>query len=90
MDTIETIQNIILNQIEGVKIVPCNNGGIQVTVQDKQDCGAVLACIADVMYDYGCDDVMVTTNQDRYEVYIDICDREDDEDDDLVVEDVTQ
>ena len=82
MDTIENIQNAILNEFEGAVIVPWNNGGIQVTVQDSKDCGAILALIGQIMFDYDCDDVQVTTNQARYEVYIDVADREDDEEED--------
>lgn len=82
MDTIENIQNAILNQVEGAVVVPWNNGGIQVTVQDKMDCAIILEIVADLMYNYDCEDIQVTTNQARYEVYIDICDREDDDEED--------
>lgn len=79
MDTIEMIQNAILNFCEDAKIIPWNNGGIQVNVEDPTNIPGVIATVADVMYDYGCDDVQITTNQDRCEVYIDICDREEDD-----------
>lgn len=79
MDTIDMIQNAILNFCEDAKIIPWNNGGIQVNVEDPTNIPGVIATVADVMYDYGCDDVQITTNQDRCEVYIDICDREEDD-----------
>lgn len=80
MDTIEMIQNAILNFCEDAKIIPWNNGGIQVNVEDPTNIPGVIATVADVMYDYSLDDVQITTNQARCEVYIDICDREEDDD----------
>lgn len=82
MDTIECIQNAILNFCEDAKIVPCNNGGIQVTVEDPTNIPGILSTVADVMYDYSLDDVQITTNQAKCEVYIDEIDREEFEDDD--------
>lgn len=79
MDTIEMIQNAILNFCEDAKIIPCNNGGIQVNVEDPTNIPGILSTVADVMYDYSLDDVQITTNQARCEVYIDICDREEDD-----------
>lgn len=78
-DIISNIQNAVLNQIEGATVIPCNNGGIQINVQDTMDIAAVLACAADMMGDYGGDDIQITTNQKRFEVYIDEIEREDDE-----------
>ena len=79
MDTIEMIQNAILNTCEDAKIIPWNNGGIQVTVEDPTNIPGIVARVADTMYEYDCDDVQITTNQNRCEVYIDICDREEDD-----------
>lgn len=80
MDTIKMIQNAILNFCDGVTITPWNNGGIQVNVDDAQNIAGVIATVADVMYDYGCNDVQITTNQAKYEVYIDEIEREEFED----------
>ena len=82
MDTIEMVQNAILNFCEDAKIIPWNNGGIQVNVEDPTNIPGVIATVADVMYDYNLDDIQITTNQARCEVYIDICDREEDDDED--------
>ena len=80
-DILENIQNAVLNQIHGAKVLPWNNGGIQIEVEDTMDIAAVLSCAAEMMGDYGGDDIQITTNQKRYEVFIDICEREDDEED---------
>ena len=80
MDIIENIQNAVLNQINGAKVLPWNNGGIQIKVEDKMDIAAVLSCAADMMGDYGGDDIQITTNQKQHDVFIDICEREDDDD----------
>lgn len=81
MDTISNIQNAILNFCEDAKIVPWNNGGIQVTVEDAANIPGVLSTVAQVLYDYDCNDVQITTNQARFEVYIDEIDREDERED---------
>lgn len=81
MDTIELIQNAILNFCEDAKIIPCNNGGIQVTVEDSANIPGIISTVADVMYEHNINDVQIITNQNKYEVYIDEIDREDDEDD---------
>lgn len=81
MDTIQSIQNAILNTCEYAKIVPCNNGGIQVKVEDSASIPGVISTIADVMYDYDLNDVQITTNQARCEVYVDEIDRGEFEDD---------
>jgi len=79
-DILDNIQNAILNQLEGATVIPWNNGGIQINVQDTADIAAVIACAADMMDEYGGDDIQITTNQKNFEVFIDICEREDDED----------
>ena len=88
MDTIEMIQDAILNFCEDAKIVPFNNGGIQVNVEDPTNIPGVIATVADVMYDRNIDDIQITTNQVRCEVYIDICDRE--EDDELSIPEILE
>lgn len=80
-DIISNIQNAVLNQIEGATVIPWNNGGIQIHVQDTMDITAVLACAAEMMGDYGGDDIQITTNQKWFVVYIDQVDREEFEDD---------
>lgn len=87
-DILDNIQNAVLNQISGAKVLPWNNGGIQINVQDTIDIAAVLACAADAMGDYGGDDIQITTNQKRYEVFIDICEREDDDDEEEEEDDI--
>ena len=85
MGTIEMIQDTILTFCENTKIIPCDNGGIQVSVEDPDDIPGVLSAIADVMFDYSLDDVQITTNQDKCEVYITEIDREgEDEEEDTV------
>lgn len=79
MDTIEMIQNALTNFIEGIQIIPCCDGGIEVEVEDTADIPAVLSTVADVMYDHGCDDVTIVTRQPKYKVYINVLDREDDD-----------
>ena len=78
-DILDNIQNAVLNQVSGAKVLPWNNGGIQIKVETTMDIAAVLSCAAEMVGDYGGDDIQITTNQKRYEVFIDICEREDDE-----------
>lgn len=66
------------NYLEGVEIVPWNNGGIQVNVEDPTDIPAVLTTVADAMSDYDLDDIQITTNLSKCEVYIDEIEREED------------
>lgn len=79
MDTIGRIQNDILLFCEDATITPFNNGGIRVEVEDPTNIPGILCRVAEVMYNYGLDDIQITTNQARCEVYIDICDREEDD-----------
>ena len=65
------------NFIEGIEILPFNNGGIEVRLQDSDDVAAVLATVADAMHDWDVEDVQITTDQAGYKVYIDEVDRED-------------
>lgn len=81
-DIITSIQNAVLNQLEGATVIPCNNGGIQVNVEDSQDIAAILCIAGEIMGDYGGEDIQITTNQKEFEVYIDPCEREDDEEED--------
>ena len=66
--------------IEGVEILPCNNGGIEVRVQDCADVPAVLSTVADAMYEDDADDVQITTDTANFKVFIDPVEREDDDD----------
>lgn len=79
MDTIGRIRNDILLFCEDAKIIPSNNGGIRVEVEDPTNIPGILYRVAEVMYNYGIDDIQITTNQARCEVYIDVCDREEDD-----------
>ena len=79
MDTIGRIQNDILLFCEDAKIIPFNNGGIQVKVEDPTNIPGILYRVAEVMYNYGIDDIQITTNQAKCEVYIDVCNREEDD-----------
>lgn len=79
-DILTNIQNAILNQVEGANIIPWNNGGIQVNVEDSQDIAAILCIAGEMMGEYGGEDIQITTNQKEFEVYIDICEREEPED----------
>ena len=76
MDTIGRIQNDILLFCEDATVTPCNNGGIRVEVEDPTNIPGILYRVAEVMYNYGLDDIQITTRQARCEVYINVCDRE--------------
>ena len=82
MDTIECINNAILNFCEDATVTSCCNGGILVTVEDPANIPGVIATVADQLYEWDLDDVQITTNQAKGEVYIDPIDREEFEDDD--------
>ena len=86
-DIITNIQNAILNQVEGADIIPWNNGGIQVNVEDSQDIAAILCIAGEMMGEYGGEDIQITTNQKEFEVYIDLCEREEPEDEEEQSED---
>lgn len=79
MDTIGRIQNDILLFCEDATVTPCNNGGIRVDVEDPTNIPGILCRVAEVMYNYGIDDIQITTRQARCEVYIGVCDREEDD-----------
>ena len=79
MDTIGRIQNDILLFCEDATTAPCNNGGIQVEVEDPTNIPGILCRVAEVMYNYGLDDIQITTRRARCEVYINVCDREEDD-----------
>lgn len=81
MDIISNIKMAVLNQVEGAKVLPYNNGGIEVQVEDSQDCAAVIACAADMLYDYGGDDIQITTNQKQLKVFIDVLELDEEDDD---------
>lgn len=78
-DILDNIQNAVLNQLEDATVIPWNNGGIQVNVEDSQDIAAILCIAGEIMGEYGGEDIQITTNQKNFEVFIDICEREDDE-----------
>ena len=71
--------NMLKCVIDGVEILPCNNGGIEVRLDPEGEAGvpAVLATVADAMQDYDLEDVQITTDQYNNKVYIDIVERED-------------
>ena len=76
-DTAYCIQNAIINCLEdNAKVIPEGNGGLLVQVDDARDIARVLASIADLIWEYEIDDIQITTNFLKQEVFIDIIERD--------------
>lgn len=73
------IINYIKDMVEGVKILPWNNGGAQIILGDSGNIPGVLSTIADAMDYWGIKDVQITINQGLHTVFLDDCDREEGE-----------
>ena len=82
----DQVINYIRDMVEGVKILPCNNGGAQVVLEDKGNIPAVLEAIADAMDDWGIVDIQITINKGLYSVFLDECDLEEGEEEDIEYE----
>ena len=64
--------------IEDVQIVGADNGGIEVRLPESDLVPAVLSTIADIMHDYGCEDLQITTDQSNGKVWIEELESEED------------
>lgn len=68
----------IIQMLSGFKIIPFNNGGIEVRVGEPDEVPGVLATVAEAMFNYNLEDLQITTDQYNCKVYIDEIDREED------------
>lgn len=71
-DILDNLTAALQNDLAEASIIPCNNGGIQINVQDEEEMAEVVAHLAAIMYEYGFEDIQLTTNKARKEVYVDI------------------
>lgn len=78
----DSVINYIRDMVEGVKILPCNNGGVQIILEDAGNIPAVLSAISDAMGDWGIVDIQITINKGQYSVFLDECEREEEEEED--------
>lgn len=82
----DRIINYIRDMVEGVKILPWNNGGAQIILEDAGNIPGVLSTIANAMEDWGIKDIQITINQGLYTVFLDDCEREEGEEEDAEYE----
>ena len=72
----DKIINSIKDMVEGVEILPCNNGGAQVVLEDVDNIPGVISIIADAMDYWGIEDIQITINSSLSSVFLDECERE--------------
>lgn len=72
----DEIINYIQDMVEGVEILPCNNGGVQIVLEDVYNIPGVISAIADAIYNWGIEDIQITINSDLNSVFLDECERE--------------
>lgn len=82
MDTIELITKTIRVRYSenDVTITPANNGGILIKINELSeeiDLPTVINLVAEIFYEYDCQDIELITHKDELEVYIDILKMED-------------
>lgn len=72
----DKIISYIKDIVEGVEILPCNNGGAQIVLEDVGNIPGVISTIADAMNDWGIEDIQITINSSLSSVFLDECERE--------------
>jgi len=72
----DEIINYIQDMVEGVEILPCNNGGVQLVLEDVDNIPGVISTIADAMNYWGIEDIQITINSDLSSVFLDECERD--------------
>ena len=71
-DILDNLTAALQNDLAEVSIIPNCTGGIQINVQDEEEMAEVVAHLATMMFEYGFEDIQLTTNKARKEINIDI------------------